>query len=104
MVGRCAGPIADNLHPADHLAHGEETKDLRRDNASRGELRTVHVPDACQEVGRLTRDLRGVLEGAEEGLEVGLEGLRRAARENEYGIGLRNSGEGFAYGGLILRA
>lgn len=83
MVGRCARPVADDLHPADHLANSEEAKDLSRNNTSRCDLRAAHVPHAAQGVGSLGRDLGRVLEGVKERLEVGLEGLRGAARKKK---------------------
>lgn len=103
MVGRRARPVADDLHAANHLANGEEAKDLGGNDTGRSELRPVHIPDAGQEVGGLAGELGGVLEGVEEGLEVGLESLRGPARVNEYGP-FRRLYPGIAYGGLILRA
>jgi hypothetical protein len=65
--------VADDVHPADHLADGEETDDLRRGDASQSDLLGVGIADAGQDgLGRAGQVLQ--VGGVDETLEVGLEG------------------------------
>jgi hypothetical protein len=78
---RGIAPVANNLEPADHLAHGEETNDLSGDNADLLEGGRVHVAHTGHEGlgvfrGRDAVDVcRGVLDSLGHRLEVGLDGL-----------------------------
>jgi hypothetical protein len=59
-----AAVVADDLPATDHLANGEETEDLGRNDAGGDDLGTVHVPDLLQDVGGLLGSLGGGLGGS----------------------------------------
>ena len=75
-------PVADNVQATDHLADGEEAKDLGGGHTSQGKLLRASVAGTSQEV--LGRGEVEALDGGrvagdvDQGLEVGLEGGGRA--------------------------
>ena len=79
-------PIPNQLHPADHLANGEEPEHFRKYHAASNELRPVHVAYTREHrLGRHGRGIRsklgdggGIAGEVDHWLEVGLEGLDRA--------------------------
>jgi hypothetical protein len=50
LVVLSVAPVADDVHPADHLTHGEETDNLREGNTSQGEFRLVGIADTSNDV------------------------------------------------------
>lgn len=78
---RIPAVISNDLEAANHLTDGEETKQLRDQDAAADELRPRGVPDLLDErrgwVGGLQQGT-GVLEGAQGAVEVALEGGDRS--------------------------
>ena len=70
-------PVANDVHPANHLADGEETNDLRSGDTSKGDFLLVGITDSREDVLRRrdveTPERGGIAEGNHEGLEVRLE-------------------------------
>lgn len=70
--------VAHDLHPADHLTDGKETKNLSGEDADLGELLSVDVADGLEDGLRIVgaeagEDCRWVADRAGHRLEVGLE-------------------------------
>lgn len=86
MVSLGARPVANKLHPANHLTDGEESNDLGRDDTRRGVLGRAHVPQPAKDVGGLDGARAGVLQRREEGLVVLLEDVGGPGELYEYRI------------------
>jgi hypothetical protein len=92
--------VPDNLHPANHLADGEEAEDLGYDDAALHELGAVDVAGQLHQGGALVSgglfgglggralDLAaeeaGVVQLSQRPLEVGLEGRHGAERGGHF--------------------
>lgn len=65
--------VADELHPADHLADGEKAEALSEENTSSGDLCPGDVADVLEGSTGVGKERAG-LDGLDKVLEVGLEG------------------------------
>lgn len=71
---RNLSPVADNVHSANDLTNGEETKNLGSSDTGDCDLLSVGAADAVQDVLGREGAVRGVADGVQKVLEVGLEG------------------------------